>query len=612
MYQSQDSIGPYILLEKLGRGAFGVVWLASKRTALSEHRVALKLPLADEVNLDAIRQEASVWEAAKGHPNIVPIIEAELYENQVVIASEYVPDGTLADWLQRNGGAAPDADTAISLTQGILAGLAHLHERRIIHRDLKPANILLQAQTPRLADFGLARCLKSTNSSSTVSGTFAYMPPEAFEGKRMPQSDLWAVGVMLYQMLAGRVPFLQTESPALWAAIITKEPDALPDSVPPALRQVIACALRKDPLERYPDATLMSDALRTAQQAHPSFGAYRPAPAPTWVMPSASAAATAATLVQSGTTAISTPAFSAVSPVRRVSRIALVTLAVASLLVTAGVTFSRRWTWLARDANPTVTAPAQRQHATISRRPAGSAPPLDGTTPHREALPGGVILEMRPVAPGRFMMGAPHEEGHSEREGPPHAVTFKRAFYLGRYEITQRQWQAVMGENPARFTGDAQRPVENVSWIDAQEFCRRLSDATGRVYRLPSEAEWEYAARANHSGPYAGDLDALAWYDANAGGTAQPVGQKTANDFGFSDMHGNVSEWCEDVWHDNYQNAPSEGRPWLMGGDASIRVARGGAWGNGARLLRSAYRSDSFGADVRSNLVGLRVATDAR
>ena len=606
MSEPNACIGPYTLHEKLGRGAFGVVWLATKRTALSEHQVALKLPTADEIDIEAIRQEATVWEAAKGHPNIVAIIEADIYGDQVVIASEYVPDGSLGDWLHKHGGGAPNLEAAVSMTLGILAGLEHLHARRIIHRDLKPANILLQANTPRLADFGLARCLKSTNSSSTVSGTFAYMSPEAFDGKRLEQSDVWAAGVMLYQMLARVLPFPQTESPALLAAILTREPEPLPAEVPHALRAVVERALLKDPLKRYLTAAAMSADLRAAYQQQLSFSSEK-----TLVMSASVSDATVPlfTLPSVNNPTAPTQIENVLPPAKTALRSLLVVVAVVMMLLTAGVVISRRWT---RPASAKPPAAEKKQTTTPFLERKSDATPLDGVSPYSEPLPEGAKLELAPVPAGRFQMGAPRQEGDSEREGPIHEVNIKRPFYMGKYEVTQAQWQAVMGENPARFTGDLQRPVENVNWVEAQEFCERLSDSTGRHYRLPTEAEWEYAARAGSSGLYAGDLDALAWHEGNSNGVTHTAGAKQPNAFGIYDMHGNIAEWCEDVWHDNYKGAPADGSAWLTGGDASIRLLRGGSWGNSPRLLRSAYRSDNFGAKVRSNLIGFRVAVDAK
>jgi formylglycine-generating enzyme required for sulfatase activity len=205
-------------------------------------------------------------------------------------------------------------------------------------------------------------------------------------------------------------------------------------------------------------------------------------------------------------------------------------------------------------------------------------------------------------------------------EKPQHDVTVN-CFYIGKYQITQAQWEAVMGNNPSHFKGVSALPVECVSWNDAKQFCKKLSKITSKAYRLPSEAEWEYACRAGTTGDYGGDLDAMAWYgnnsglkdiDANAlwrelrqnvseyikrlkenGNKTRSVGGKRPNTFGLHDMHGNVWEWCEDVWHDNYSGAPADGSVWSSGGDPSFRVVRGGSWLINGGSCRSAYRGRS-------------------
>jgi formylglycine-generating enzyme required for sulfatase activity len=234
-------------------------------------------------------------------------------------------------------------------------------------------------------------------------------------------------------------------------------------------------------------------------------------------------------------------------------------------------------------------------------------------------------LEFVLIPAGSFMMGS--GEGYGEgydNETPAHKVTISQPFYLGAHEVTQEQWEAVTGNNPSLFKG-RNNPVEQVSWDDVQDFIRRLNQTETRgKYRLPTEAEWEYASRAGKSGAYffgddAGELGRYAWYDEPYDtGTTRPVGEKRPNPWGLYDMYGNVSEWVQDWYGEKYYadspaadpEGPSVGsHRFDQGGSRSHRVNRGGSWLSGAGYCRSAFRGhdmpDSRG--VVSNL-GFRLA----
>jgi formylglycine-generating enzyme required for sulfatase activity len=183
-------------------------------------------------------------------------------------------------------------------------------------------------------------------------------------------------------------------------------------------------------------------------------------------------------------------------------------------------------------------------------------------------------------------MGAPlSETGRDKDEGPQSDVTVPN-LYMSKYEVTQAEYKAVMGSNPSSFKGD-DLPVDSVSWNDAVEFCRKLSQSTSREYRLPTEAEWEYASRAGTTGPYAGNIDDMTWYTANSGSHTHPVGQKQPNGLGLYDMYGNLWEWCQSKYRPYPYNA-TDGREDLLGTDE--RVMRGGSWESSAKSCRSAYR----------------------
>jgi serine/threonine protein kinase len=276
MPETIRKLGPYKLISKIGNGAFGVVWLAEKQTSIATTRVALKLARDQDVDLEAFRQEAAIWIQASGHPNVLTMIDADIYDEQVAIVSEYVRDGSLAGWLKRSGGKAPSIEAACQIIDGTLAGLAHLHERRIIHRDLKPDNILLQRDTPRLADFGISRLLRTGSYSTNISGTLAYMAPEAFDGKRNQQTDIWAVGVIFYQLLAGRLPYVQPDMVSLIGALMRDDAPPLPETVPQVLGQIVMKALHRDPSRRYLSAEEMRQDLCEAE--HQLWLAQREAP----------------------------------------------------------------------------------------------------------------------------------------------------------------------------------------------------------------------------------------------------------------------------------------------------------------------------------------------
>ena len=220
-----------------------------------------------------------------------------------------------------------------------------------------------------------------------------------------------------------------------------------------------------------------------------------------------------------------------------------------------------------------------------------------GTEQLGKAITNTIAMEFVPIPAGEFDMGSPpDEEGRYDDEGPVHHVNIEKAFYMGRYEVTQKQWRAIMGNNPSHFKGD-DLPVEWVSWDDVQEFIKKLNEKKGTdKYRLPSEAEWEYACRAGTTTRYSfGDdkskLGDYAWYIDNSGDKTHthPVGQKKPNSWGLYDMHGNVWEWVQDSWHDDYNGAPTDGSAW-ENGDGTYRVIRGGGWCDFAGDCRSADR----------------------
>ena len=246
--------------------------------------------------------------------------------------------------------------------------------------------------------------------------------------------------------------------------------------------------------------------------------------------------------------------------------------------------------------------------ASSSNNSSGSPSVASGSNAISIPVKDGISIEMVKVEAGTFMMGAtPEMEKPNSDEKPLHQVTLINDYYMGKYEVTQALWEAVMGSNPSYFKGD-NLPVEKVSWNDCQEFISKLNSLTGRKFRLPTEAEWEYAARGGKKSrgyQYSGNsnITDVAWYDGNSGKT-HPVGTKQANELGIYDMSGNVHEWCSD-WYGSYSSS-SQTNP--TGADSgSFRVFRGGGWGIYARGCRLSYRY-IFTPDDRRSYLGLRLA----
>jgi formylglycine-generating enzyme required for sulfatase activity len=218
-------------------------------------------------------------------------------------------------------------------------------------------------------------------------------------------------------------------------------------------------------------------------------------------------------------------------------------------------------------------------------------------------------MEFAPIPAGSFKMGL---DSYSD-ESPVHQVTFASAFNMGRYEVTQAQWQKVMGNNPSSDKGCGENcPVEKVSWDDTQEFIKKLNAMNdGYTYRLPSEAEWEYACRAGTMGADSGDLDSIAWYGKNSDGKLHPVGQKQPNAWGLYDMRGNVLEWIMDEYHGDYSGAPTDGSAWLGGGESNKRMYRNGSWFSDASEVRSTRR-DRYSPDSKFDNLGFRLVASPR
>ena len=272
---------------------------------------------------------------------------------------------------------------------------------------------------------------------------------------------------------------------------------------------------------------------------------------------------------------------------------------------------------LSRSPAPVAPPPVAPPPSTVAKtpEPAPKLPPAPaGPLP---TITNSIDMRLVQIPAGEFLMGSPDSDNEaSSDEKPQHRVRITQPFYLGAFEVTQSQYQQVLGSNPSHFKDESGlSPVDSVSWEDAQEFCAKLSELppekqAGRQYRLPSEAEWEYACRAGSTSRYGFDesresLGSYAWYDSNSGSKTHPVGQKKPNARGLYDMHGNVYEWCFDWWNGTYDASSVDDPRGPTAG--SYRVYRGGSWDFDAGYCRSAYRL-RYTPGYRNRNVGFRVA----
>jgi formylglycine-generating enzyme required for sulfatase activity len=273
-------------------------------------------------------------------------------------------------------------------------------------------------------------------------------------------------------------------------------------------------------------------------------------------------------------------------------------------------------------------ATARRAGLTLALLALAGAAPTTAPSTLSLDLGKGLTMDFVRVPAGTFVMGSPPNEAErDESEGPQHRVTIGRPFWIGRFEVTQAQWVALGFANQSQFKdapGHDQLPCECVSWTDCQKFCDAASKATGRKFRLPSEAEWEYAARGGGTGTFGSVGDKLASTQANFNGNSPfggapvgpdrehpiRVGSFPPNGFGLCDVAGNVSEWCQDVYHDSYAGGPTDGSDWETGDRPTLRVYRGGAYNNDASSCRNAVRYAAEQGEVRNSTLGFRVVVD--
>jgi formylglycine-generating enzyme required for sulfatase activity len=615
--------------------------------------------------------------ARLNHPGIVRVYALFKEQATAYLVMELLQGKTLRDELDAQPDKKLPPERVEAMATAMVAALDTVHREGVYHLDLKPDNVMLTTDGRIvLVDFGAARqdlSQEPKQKSSTRALTPQYAPLELLNGQPVgPESDLFELGMILYESLTGEYPptvlnrlsqerWEPTRVGEPWRELLTQalrleranrpqsvadwwqgySPAApLPPEPPiPVIPQPAAAQPRI--VETVVSPPVVAQTLQEAQApAKPESRSTQVEPAK--IQEKTEVAVREATPLREKQveTPPQVPPHSPSGHSLNRRRLLFFGLmgtgfgaAVISRLMSQNsspVTESPATpespspdTLVAQPLSPaSFSSPATFNFETVTVNDVGQIIQRQQKTARyfTEDLGNGLLLEMLEIPAGEFMMGSPaNEAARAIEEGPQHRVSVRR-FFMGRFTVTQAQWQQIMGNNPSSFNGH-DRPVEQVSWNDAQEFCKKLSQQTGRKYRLPSEAEWEYACRAGtttpfHFGPtitpelanYSGEYPYGSAPKGKYRGETTPVGIFPANGFGLHDMHGNVSEWCKDAWHDNYQGAPTDGSAWGTGGDASL--LRGGSWVNASSLCRSAFRNFE-NAGIRINFYGFRLICSA-
>jgi serine/threonine protein kinase len=613
----------YRILQLLGQGGMGAVYQAIDENL--NRMVAVKETFATSEELRiAFRREAELL-ANLSHPALPKSIE-HFSENQSdFFVMEFIPGNDLADLLAKRGGPFPEAEV-LGWAEKVLSVLGYLHAKKLVHRDIKPSNIKLTSEGElSLLDFGLAKGavgqMPTIATAKSVAGyTLAFAPLEQILGQGTDaRSDLYSLGATLYNLLTGKTP---TNASTRFQAMDDGGEDPLPliqhenPHVSPNTAGIIHSAMAINRRRRPESAADMRSALRGAfrettrpkpakprpEQVKPT----EPSPAPKPRDPTISVQAPIKPLGWNSRILKPDDSPAPVQPRSTWSptKVMLLTVGgVVLLTVLAGVVSALK-TWgggVGPNPQPTVSETPMTPLPSPSPSPSPSPALQAGAT-----MKNGIGIEFSFIPPGSFMMGS---NNYQPDETPVHRVTISYGFFMGKYEITQGLWESIMATNPSRYREcGADCPVENVSWNSIQEFISALNSRNdGYVYRLPTEAEWEYASRAGTTRDLpVGPLDRLAWYthesiELRTGRQyyppdfqpTHPVGMKRPNAFGVHDMLGNVTEWCEDYYHNSYSGSPIDGKPRLKPSELGERVLRGGSSLRGHAEARFAKRYKS-------------------
>ena len=624
--------GKYKIVKILGQGGFGITYLAIQ-TGL-ERRVAIKeffmkeccernadthhVTMGTEGNRDTVKrfQDKFLKEArhiAKlNHPHIVRIIDVFDENNTSYYVMEYAPNGSLADKVKAQGALSEPVATRYILQ--VADALDFIHQKTMNHLDVKPGNIVLnEADDTILIDFGLSKQYDTTGdqTSTTPLGiSEGFAPMEQYKkggvGTFTPETDIYALGATFFFLLTGTPP--------------PSASDVNEDGVPiDKLRakgvsenaiSIICQSMEGHKKDRMKQVRTFINGLKEKAYANPQSS--KKAGDSTNAKNSSKTNDSTNSNAAHTDTSNDSNAFDETIVVdgrkgkqknediqineRQRNKTKKSYSVVIVLVVVALLIFTLLYAFIFGNNTQ------NNNNTVVSHEHMGSVPAANEVFKVKD-----IEFRMIKVEGGTFTMGATSEmETPEDDEKPTHQVTLS-SYYIGETEVTQALWQAVMGSNPSWFEGD-ELPVEKVSWNDCQTFISKLNALTGKRFRLPTEAEWEFAARGGNQSrhtPYSGSsrIDDVAWYYGNSDIKTHPVKTKQPNEFGIYDMTGNVWELCQD-WYGSYSNY-AQTNP-TGAGSGSSRVCRGGGWYDSPGVCRSSRRNGIMSGYSDSGL-GLRL-----
>ena len=608
-------MGKYQILEKIGAGGMGQVYKAYHSG--TGRVVAIKVILSkSKIDPEVIRRfEREVKAAAKlVHQNIITVFDADQINGRVFMVMEYIKGNDLAEIILKKGKLS--VVESVKYIIQTANGLKYAHDQGVIHRDIKPGNIIVGTDgRVKIVDMGLAKIETDSNQedismltgATSIMGTVDFMSPEqGFSSRDVDaRADIYSLGATLFYLLTGKFMYAGNSA---FAKLLAHRESPIPSlcsarpGIPIELGNLFTKMVAKNAVDRFQSMAEVILALSSlGNQDVKTTHFDRSSIVETLIDGAAVTMAVKEVNILSAKEPAKEPVKEPITPdvvlkpslikstIQKLYKPKAVVVAVAILVITLVFVF-----FVLIKPNLNEESDDQREVVLRLKQEDDKAKQLEVVRLKEEKEAKAkqdkidledssreIELDLVLIPVGKFMMGDP---------GKDHEVLITKSFFMGRHEVTQEQWKKVMGNNPSAKTKGPTLPVTDVSWNDCQEFIRRLNDKTNGGYRLPTEAEWEYACRAKTTTKYFyGDI--ITKSDANYGGAAgaviKQVGSYKPNAFGLYDMHGNVWEWCND-WYGRYSSDAEINPVGPLSG--TTRVLRGGSFNDSDAYFRSSYR----------------------